>query len=119
MSLMLFLVMFLTVTASVEARQQQGGGSPVINTNTRTFRAPTNDEVTFPDSILVKKINSFICLASFCSFFHAVDVTNFILMWMTTQSFCFKGLQLFLFNLNVTLLVKMKTFWDPTDNEMS
>ena len=45
MTLMLSLVMFLTVTASVEARQQQAGGSPVIATRSRTFRAPTDDEV--------------------------------------------------------------------------
>ena len=68
-SLMLSLVMFLAVTASVEARQQQAGGSPVINTNTRTFRAPTNDEVTFTDSysagiIVTQKIGFiyFFCL---------------------------------------------------------
>ena len=90
MSLILSLVMFLTVTASVEARQQQAGGSPVINTNTRTFRAPTNDEVTFPDSysagiIVPQEIGLNYFLPPSTPFCHAVDVTNFILMWMTTK----------------------------------
>ena len=72
MILILSLVMLLTVTASVEARQQQAGGSPVINTNTRTFRAPTNDEVTFPNSysaaiIVTQKIGFIYFFASFHS----------------------------------------------------
>ena len=50
MTLMLFLLMFLTVTYNVKARQQQAGGSPGIATQSRTFRAPTDDEVTYYDS---------------------------------------------------------------------